>query len=54
MPAIAALNKEANIPPATARTPNRAISVRRVGAIAPNPPKRIAMNLNLQNHITQS
>ena len=45
IPAIAALNKDANIPAATALIPKRAISGRRLGAIAPKPPIRIANEL---------
>ena len=45
IPAIAALNNEANIPAATARIPSLAISGRRLGASEPNPPRRIANEL---------
>lgn len=47
MPAMAALNSEASIPAKTARMPSRAMSGRRLGASAPNPPRRMAKELKL-------
>ena len=49
MPAIAALNKDANIPAATALNPRRAISFRRLGANDPKPPSKIAIELKFAN-----
>lgn len=49
MPAMAALNNEANIPEATALNPNRATSSRRPGAIEPKPPNNIAIELKFAN-----
>src|SRR5699024_8181945 len=49
IPAIDALNSDASIPAATARTPKRAISGRRDGAISPRPPSKIANELEFAN-----
>lgn len=49
IPAIDALKSEANAPAATARKPKRAISDRRLGAIEPRPPSKIAIELKLAN-----
>lgn len=49
IPAIDALISEASVPAATARSPKRAVTERRFGAIAPRPPSKIAIELKLAN-----
>ena len=48
-PASAALIKFDKVAANKARSPKREISSRRIGAIAPNPPNRIAMDYKFAN-----
>ena len=48
-PAMQAVMKAARVPPSIARTPRRARSLRRSGAIPPIPPNWIPMELKLAN-----
>src|SRR5690625_2942045 len=51
MPTIVALIKFARVPASTARTPSWAMSPRRLGAIPPRPPSRMAIEPKLANPV---